>query len=82
MEHFDKRMALEVFEDALTDVDTPHGRGMAVGLCGAFYMCGLFTVKEWEDLLKRIPLDAREAEIIIIDNIQSFGTRGDGKPVN
>ncbi len=41
MEHFDKCQALEVIEDALTDIDSAYGRGMAVGLCGAFHMCGL-----------------------------------------
>lgn len=57
MEYFDKRMALNVIEDALTDMDTPHGRGVATGLCGAFYMCGLLNEEEWETLLKRIPVE-------------------------
>jgi hypothetical protein len=56
MECFDKRMALGVIEDALTDLDTPHGRGVATGLCGAFYMCGLLSAEEWEVFLKRIPV--------------------------
>ena len=38
MEVFDKRQALEVVEDALTDLDTAHGRGTATGLCGASFM--------------------------------------------
>jgi hypothetical protein len=54
MEYFDKRMALEVIEDALTDLDTPYGRGMAAGLCGAFHMCGLLTNEECESILKRV----------------------------
>ena len=58
MEYFDKRMALDVIEDALTDLDTPHGRGMATGLCGAFHLCGLITEEEWLALLKRIPVEA------------------------
>lgn len=36
MEYFDKRMALDVIEDALTNIGFPHGRGVATGLCGAF----------------------------------------------
>lgn len=57
MEYFDKRMAINIIEDALTEVETPHGRGVATGLCGAFYMCGLLSKKEWEALLKRVPLE-------------------------
>lgn len=56
---FDKHMALDVMEDALTDIDTPHGLGMATGLCSAFYMCGLFSAEEWEALLERIPTNSR-----------------------
>ncbi len=52
--HFDKRMALDVIEDALTTLGTPEDRGLAMGLCGAFYMCGLLTHAEWEALLARI----------------------------
>ena len=48
-------MALDVIEDALMYVDSPHGRGVATGLCGAFYMCGLLNTEEREALLKRIP---------------------------
>ncbi len=55
MEHFDKRMALEVIEDALTTLSTPEDRGLAIGLCGAFYMCGLLSHAEWEAMLERIP---------------------------
>ncbi len=55
LDHFDKRMALDVIEDALADLDTPNGRGMATGLCGALYMCGLLNEEEWQGFLKRIP---------------------------
>lgn len=57
MDYFDKRMALDVIEDALTTSDTPEGRWLAIGLCGAFYMCGLLSYAEWEALLARIPED-------------------------
>jgi len=55
MEKFDKCKALDVIKDALTDIDTPHGRGMATGLCGAFYMCGLLSEREWQAFLELIP---------------------------
>lgn len=58
MENFDKQMALEVIEDALTDLDTPHGRGMATGLCGAFHLSGLITEEEWITFLKRIQVES------------------------
>ncbi len=58
MEFFNKRMALEVIEDSLTDVDTPHGRGTATGLCNAFYMCGMLSDEEWIEHIKRIPVEA------------------------
>jgi hypothetical protein len=54
MEYFDRRMALDMIEDALTDMDTPNGCGVATGLCGAFHMCGLISEEEWEAFLKRI----------------------------
>ncbi len=54
-DYFDKRMALDVIEDALTTLGTPEDRGLAMGLCGAFYMCGLLSRAEWEALLARIP---------------------------
>lgn len=57
MENFDERQAVDVIEDALTNIDTPHGRGMATGLCGAFHMCGLLSKEEWEALLARIPIE-------------------------
>ncbi len=55
MDDFDKRMALDVIEDALTTLGAPEDRGLAIGLCGAFYMCGLLSEAEWEALLARIP---------------------------
>mgnify|MGYP005813628683 CR=1 FL=1 len=55
MKYADKRMALDLIEDALTDTDSPHGCGMATGLCGAFYMCGLLSEDEWKAFLMRIP---------------------------
>ncbi len=55
MGDFDKRMALDVVEDALTSLRAPEDRGFAVGLCGAFYMCGLLEHEEWMALLGRIP---------------------------
>ncbi len=55
MDYFDKRMALDVIEDALTTLGTPEDRGLAIGLCGAFYMCGLLSHAEWEAMLARIP---------------------------
>ncbi len=55
LECFDKRMALEMIEDALTNLDFPENRGMATGLCSAFYVCGLLERREWKALLERIP---------------------------
>ncbi|MFA7242064.1 MAG: hypothetical protein WC091_18270 [Sulfuricellaceae bacterium] len=55
MEKIDKCKALDVIEDVLTDIDTSQGCGIAIGLCGAFYMCGLLSEKEWQAFLERIP---------------------------
>ncbi|HXU93283.1 MAG TPA: hypothetical protein VFP33_06450 [Gallionella sp.] len=55
MNQLDRKMALDIIEDALTCMTTSHGRGVAAGLCGAFYMCGVLTTSEWRDFLKRIP---------------------------
>lgn len=55
MENFDKQMAISVIEDAMKDLDTPYGCGLAAGLCGAFYMCGLLSEQEWKAYLQRIP---------------------------
>ncbi len=57
MEYFDRRMALEVIEDAFTTMGSPEGRGLAIGLFGAFYMCGLLSQSEWEALVAKIPVD-------------------------
>jgi hypothetical protein len=57
MDYFDKRMALDVIEDALTSLDTPENRGFALGLCGAFYLCGFLSNAEWDAFQKRIPKD-------------------------
>lgn len=54
-ENFDKRMALDVIEDALTSLGTPRNCGCALGLCGAFYMCGLLNHAEWVAFMNRIP---------------------------
>jgi hypothetical protein len=56
MEKIDKRTALDVIEDVLTDIDTSQGCGIAIGLCGAFYMCGLISEREWQAFLARIPI--------------------------
>jgi hypothetical protein len=54
MEYFDKRMAFDVVEDALTSLDTPENRGFASGLCGGFYLCGLLSEAEWYGYQDRI----------------------------
>lgn len=46
MVRFDKRQTTEVIEDALTDINTPHGREVATGLCGAFHICALLSQEE------------------------------------
>jgi hypothetical protein len=82
MESFDKRMALEVMEDALTNIDNPQGRGMATGLCGAFYMCGLLSAEEWEALLRRIPVEADRVKCCEISGVQDWGARARGRFLN
>ncbi len=64
MDYFDKRMALDVIEDALTTLATPEDRGRATGLCGAFYMCGLLSHAEWKALLKRIARSRERAGVV------------------
>lgn len=54
MDYFDKRMALDVIEDALTALGPPENRGFAIGLCGGFYLCGVLSQTEWEACLRRI----------------------------
>ncbi len=56
-DNFDRRMALDVIEDAFSAMCTAESRGLAVGLCSAFYMCGLLSRVEWEAFLERIPED-------------------------
>lgn len=48
MEYFDECMAIDVIEDARTDINTPHGRDVATGLGGTFHMCGLIDEEQWE----------------------------------
>lgn len=50
----DRQAALDVVEDELACSDSEFSRGMAAGLCGAFYMCELISRQEWEMLLARI----------------------------
>lgn len=82
MECFDKRMALDVIEDALNDLETPHNCGMATGLCGAFYMCGLLSTEEWEALLKRIPASHDMDGIEGLFEIGGHGRRGSERMLN
>lgn len=75
MDYFDKDMAIGVLEDALTNLTTPNSRGMATGLCGAFYLCGLLSAEEWTAYLKRIPAEAFMARA---DGIFEFKDAGAG----
>ena len=75
MEHFDKQQAIDVIEDALAGIKTSHARGVAVGLCGAFHMCGLLSAEEWEAFLKRIPTERRARRVL-------FDLRGVGFTVH
>lgn len=61
MDYFDKSMALDTIEDALTALNTLETRGFAIGLCGGFYMCGLLSHTEWEAVLARIPKNRERA---------------------
>ncbi len=54
VDHFDKNMALDMIEDALEAQSNPIGRGIAAGLCSAFYLCGVIDSAEWEGFQKRI----------------------------
>ena len=75
MNDFDKRMATEVIEDAFKDLDTPYGRGVVSGLCGAFYMCGLLNEEEWNVYLKRIPAEHHGARTeAFVANAKAPGT--------
>jgi diguanylate cyclase (GGDEF)-like protein/PAS domain S-box-containing protein len=75
MGYFDKRMALEVLENTLSGINTPHDCGLASGLCGAFYMCGLLSKKEWASFLKRIPAETCKDNTYRIDGIRNPGTK-------
>jgi diguanylate cyclase (GGDEF)-like protein/PAS domain S-box-containing protein len=75
MEYFDKRMALEVLENTLSGINTPHDCGLATGLCGAFYMCGLLSKKEWASFLKRIPAKTCRGNTYRIGGIKNPGTK-------
>ncbi len=55
MDYFNKRMALDVIEDALSVLHTAEDGAVAFGLCSAFYMCGLLSHAEWEAAMARIP---------------------------
>lgn len=55
MDYFDKSMALDVIEDAITAASGDlRNHGFAIGLCGAFYICGILSQTEWEAFLNRI----------------------------
>ncbi len=82
MEYFDKRMALDVIEDAFTDMDAPHGRGVATGLCGAFYMCGLLSEEEWEALLQRIPAEPHNDTSGGVRRIKNSGAKAHNRLLN
>jgi hypothetical protein len=82
MEYFDKRMALDVIEDALTDMYTPHSRGVATGLCGAFYMCGLLSEEEREMLLQRIPEEHYKDAGDIISEFENLRTKDHDRLLN
>ncbi len=47
-------MAIDMIEDALEAQGNPIGRGIAAGLCSAFYLCGVIDSAEWEGYQKRI----------------------------
>jgi len=82
MEYFNKRMAINVIEDALTDMSTPYGRGMVAGLCGGFYMCGLLSKDEWEAFLKRIPSEYCQSSGGKICRVENLETRANGRFLN
>lgn len=77
MKVFDKRMAHEVIEDTLADLKTAHGRGMAAGLCGAFYMCGLIDADEWQAYLARIQAGPEKVRSEIVFGLNCLTTPAD-----
>ncbi len=58
-EYFDKRMARDAVEDALTALGTSENRAFAAGLCAAFYMCGLLSNAEWRGFMAQISARGR-----------------------
>jgi len=54
LKQFDSSMAIDILEDALQAVSDPVGRGIAIGLCSAFYLCDMLTPAEWERYQERI----------------------------
>jgi len=82
MEAFDRQMALDVIEDTLTDLDTPQGRGMASGLCGAFYMCGLISSSEWQAYLKRIQTGPNTVKNDAVFGLNCLSARDHNRAVN
>jgi hypothetical protein len=54
LDNFDKSKAIDMIEDALKARDDPIGRGIAVGLCSAFYVCGMLDSAEWEGYQQRL----------------------------
>ena len=82
MKDFDRRMAIAEIEDALTGVDTPYGRGIAIGLCSAFYMCELLSEAEWETFMTRIQTESCEIDILRLCGISPPGAGADGWILN
>lgn len=58
---FTKHHALDLIEDALTDLESPFNCGLATGLFGAFYVSAIISEAEWEALLSRIPIQVEGA---------------------
>lgn len=54
LEQFDRGMAIEMIEDSLEALDDPIGRGIALGLCSAFYLVGVIKPADWEKYEKHI----------------------------
>jgi hypothetical protein len=47
-------MAIDMIDDALQAVGDPVGRGICIGLCSAFYLCGMLEPADWEKYQERI----------------------------
>lgn len=82
MKQFDKQMAIDVIEDTLSCLDSSHARGMAVGLCGAFYMCGLLSEKEWRVFLKRIPDECKPLRTAELNDLLRRLQKNPGRYLN